>query len=199
MQIGVLALQGAFAEHRAALARLGVAVREVRRPEQLSGLAGLILPGGESTTMRQLLDHIGLGGPLVDFAQTHPVWGTCAGAILLAHDLGEQPPHLDLMDLAIQRNAFGRQLESFEADLAVPALCALGPSEGARPFRGLFIRAPRITAVGPGVGVLARLADGTIAAAQQGHLLATTFHPELAGDDRFHRYFLELVRSKSAL
>jgi 5'-phosphate synthase pdxT subunit len=192
--VGVLALQGAFAEHRAALERLGVAAVAVRLPHQLSGLSGLILPGGESTAIGKLLVAYRLLEPLRDFARTRPVWGTCAGAILLAQEIRPgAPPWLGVMDIAVERNAFGRQQQSFETPLSVPALCAVDPE--ARPFRGVFIRAPRIAGVGAGVRVLAALPDGRVVAAQQGHLLATAFHPELSGDDRFHRYFLELINS----
>jgi len=195
MKIGVLALQGAFAEHISMLASLGVEPVEVRLPQHLAGLAGLILPGGESTTIGQLLETYQLTGALQRFAATHPVWGTCAGAILLARDIGPEPPHLGLMAITVERNAFGRQSQSFETALDIPALGTVAPQGG--PFRGVFIRAPQIAAVAAPARALAALADGRIVAAQQGHLLATAFHPELSGDDRFHRYFLELVRSKS--
>jgi len=197
MRIGVLALQGDFIEHQQALDRLGVEGVAVRLPEQLDGLAGLILPGGESTAIGKLLAAYGLVAPLQAFAATHPVWGTCAGAILLAKDLGGEPPWLNLMDIAVGRNAFGRQVASFETDLEVPALCRVDPDP--RPYHAIFIRAPLIEAVHGPAQALARLPDGRIVAARQGTLLATAFHPELTGDDRFHRYFLELVRSKSVL
>lgn len=189
MTIGVLALQGDFAEHAAMLKRLGADAAEVRLPRDLAGLGGLILPGGESTTIGKLAVMYGLMEPLRDFAQTHPVWGTCAGAIFLSKDARREQPLLGLMDITVARNAFGRQVDSFEIGLTVPAL-----SEPERPFHAVFIRAPLIESVGPGVQVIAALPDGRIIAAQQGHLLATSFHPELTGDERFHRYFLSLSK-----
>jgi len=191
--IGVLALQGDFAEHADALRRLGVAARLVRLPEQLDGLDGLILPGGESTTIGKLATTFGLVEPLRAFAAQHALWGTCAGAIFLSRDAGRDQPLLDLMDIRVERNAFGRQVDSFEADLSFPML-----DEPQTPFRCVFIRAPLIEKVSGAAQGLASLPDGRIVAAQEGHLLATAFHPELTGDDRFHRYFLKLVnRDKS--
>ena len=191
MKIGVLALQGDFAEHVAMLERLKVEAVEVRLPEQLAGLDGLIIPGGESTTIGKLARDYGLLEPLQQFGQRHAIWGTCAGAIFLAKDVGREQPVLGLMDIKVERNAFGRQLESFEADLQVPELNrATGSKE---PFHAVFIRAPLIDSVGEGARVLATLPDKRIVAAQQGHLLATSFHPELTGDPRFHQYFLALV------
>ncbi len=186
--IGVLALQGDFAEHAAVLRRLGAEAVEVRLPEHLDGLNGLIVPGGESTTISRLLHQWRLLEPIRARAQEGlAVWGTCAGAILLA----ERAPDLDrdglrLMNICALRNAFGRQVDSFEAVLAVPAI-------GPEPFCGVFIRAPAITEVGPGAEVLASLEDGTVVAARQGTLLATVFHPELTDDTRFHRFFLDLA------
>jgi len=189
MTIGVLALQGAFIEHRKALERLGVDTREVRLPEHLEGLSGLIIPGGESTTIGKLAVTYGLIGPIRERAAAGwPVWGTCAGMILLARDIGGlAQPLIGLMDVVIRRNAFGRQVDSFETWLDVPEL-----GEDA-PFRAVFIRAPVIERVGPEVRVLARLSDGAIVAARQGNLLATAFHPELTDDLRFHRYFLRMT------
>ena len=185
-RVGVLALQGAFREHVAFLHRLGVETVEVRRRSQLDGLDGLIMPGGESTTVGKLAVKYDLIKPLREMARSGtPVWGTCAGMILLAKDIGRPQPLLEVMDIQVQRNAFGRQMDSFEADLDVPAL-------GDEPFRAVFIRAPLIQAVGPGVDVLAQLDDGTIVAARQGNLLATAFHPELTDDLRFHRLFLQM-------
>jgi 5'-phosphate synthase pdxT subunit len=186
MRIGVLALQGAFIEHDKVLARIGATPVKVRLPEHLDGLDGLIIPGGESTTIGKLATEFGLLTPLREFAATQATWGTCAGLIFLARDVGCAQPLLGLMDVTVERNAFGRQVDSFETDLAVPIL-------GERPFPAVFIRAPSIKRVGPDVEVLARLGDGRIVAARQGHLLATAFHPELTGDDRFHRLFLEMV------
>jgi 5'-phosphate synthase pdxT subunit len=203
--VGVLALQGAFIEHVNVLHQLGVDAVEVRLPEELLGLDGLIMPGGESTTIGKLAVQYGLVEPIEAMARDgKPVWGTCAGMILLARNIGNGSyPLLSLMDITVQRNAFGRQVDSFEVDLDVPALDAVSePAEKGRAFHSVFIRAPLIKAVGPDVKVLARLEDGTIVAAQQERLLATSFHPELTPDSRFHRYFLSLVpaggdRSKS--
>jgi len=188
LTIGVLALQGAFAEHVAALDRLGARAREVRVPADLEGLDGLIIPGGESTAIGKLLVDFDLLEPLRRLVSGGlPIYGTCAGTILLARDIGGlDQPLLATMDLQVERNAFGRQLQSFETDLQIDSL-------GDEPFRAIFIRAPAIRAVGAGVEPLARLDDGTIVAARQGSLLVSCFHPELSGDDRFHRYFLEAV------
>lgn len=193
MIIGVLALQGDFAEHRSLLTGLGVEVREVRLPAQLDGLAGLIIPGGESTTIGKLAATYELIEPLRHFGANRAVWGTCAGAIFLSKDARRDQPLLGLMDIQVERNAFGRQVDSFETDLSVPEI-----AHPDQPYPAIFIRAPLIETVGPGVKVLARLPDedgeGKIVAAQEGHLLATSFHPELTGDDRFHRYFLGLIQ-----
>ncbi|MGE5617881.1 MAG: pyridoxal 5'-phosphate synthase glutaminase subunit PdxT [Sphingomonadaceae bacterium] len=186
-RIGVLALQGAFREHAEAFRGLGAEAVEVRLPRQLDGLDGLVIPGGESTTISLLLDGCGLRRPILELAaRGWPLWGTCAGLIMLAKNVGdERVRSLELMDLKVVRNAFGRQVDSFEVDLPVPAL-------GDPPFRAIFIRAPIVEEVGSPVEVLARLPDGRIAAARQGRLLATAFHPELTGDTRFHRLFLEM-------
>ncbi|HOQ68764.1 MAG TPA: pyridoxal 5'-phosphate synthase glutaminase subunit PdxT [Anaerolineaceae bacterium] len=192
MKIGVLALQGGFAEHQAVLETLGVEVAQVRLPQHLAGLDGLIIPGGESTTIGRLAVDFDLMQPLRLFGREHAIWGTCAGAIFLSKNAGREQPLLGLMDITIARNAFGRQAESFEADLDVPALLQVDPLD--RPFHTVFIRAPLIESVGQGVEIFAQLEDGRIVAARQGHLLATSFHPELTGDDRFHRYFLELAK-----
>lgn len=182
MRIGVLALQGAFREHLDTLRSIGVEGVRVREPADLEGVSGLILPGGESTTMRQLIDRWGLHDPILAFAETGaPVFGTCAGMIVLASEIaGGEPPILPLLDITVERNAFGRQLESFEAELSVPIL-------GDRPVRAVFIRAPIIERAGPDVDVLARLDDGRIVAVRERNILATAFHPELAGETRFHR------------
>ena len=192
MKIGILALQGGFAEHQAVLETLGVEVAQVRLPQHLAGLDGLIIPGGESTTIGRLAVDFDLMQPLRLFGREHAIWGTCAGAIFLSKNAGREQPLLGLMDITIARNAFGRQAESFEADLDVPALLKVDPLD--RPFHTVFIRAPLIESVGQGVEIFAQLEDGRIVAARQGHLLATSFHPELTGDDRFHRYFLELAK-----
>ncbi|MFN3309198.1 MAG: pyridoxal 5'-phosphate synthase glutaminase subunit PdxT [Anaerolineales bacterium] len=194
LRIGVLALQGDFAEHLAMLRRLGVEAVEVRLAEQLDGLDGLIMPGGESTTFGKLASDFGLIEPLRQFGRQKALWGTCAGAIFLSKDAHRPQPLLQIMDITVERNAFGRQVASFEVDLDVPALKTV--SEEDLPFHAIFIRAPLITSVGEGVEVLARLEDGRIVAAQQGHWLATSFHPELTGDPRFHQYFLRLVSAQ---
>ncbi len=186
MRIGVLALQGDFIEHVHALRRLGVEAAEVRLPAELDGLDGLIIPGGESTTIGKLAVAYGLMEPLRAFGQARAIWGTCAGAIFLSRDAHRAQPLLGLMDIQVERNHFGRQIASFETDLDVPEL-------GEKPFHAVFIRAPLIESAGPAACVLARLDDGRIVAARQGNLLATSFHPELTGDDRFHRYFVEEV------
>ena len=193
MIIGVLALQGDFIEHQAIFHKLGVETRQVRVPDELADLQGLVIPGGESTTIGKLAREYALIEPLRAFAAEHPVWGTCAGAILLSKDAQRDQPLLELMAIQVERNAFGRQVDSFEIDLSVAAL-----SQPELPFPAVFIRAPLIESVGPDVEVLARLpengGEGKIVAAQEGRLLATSFHPELTGDDRFHRYFLDMVR-----
>jgi 5'-phosphate synthase pdxT subunit len=194
VKIGVLALQGDFAEHLTVLHRLGAETRQVRLPEHLDGLEGVILPGGESTTIGKLASSYGLIEALRQFAASHAVWGTCAGAIFLSRDAGRRQPLLNLMDIQVERNAFGRQVDSFEVDLPVPAL-----EDSGRPYHAVFIRAPLIESVGQGVDILARLPDGPqarIVAARQGRLLATAFHPELTADDRFHRYFLAMAQPR---
>ncbi|MGI8915986.1 MAG: pyridoxal 5'-phosphate synthase glutaminase subunit PdxT [Chloroflexota bacterium] len=189
--IGVLALQGAFIEHEQMLQRLGVAVRRVTLPQHLEGLDGLIIPGGESTTIGKLMVEWKLLEPLRAFGRSGAaIFGSCAGAIVLARDVGREQPLLGLMDLQVARNAFGRQIESFQSELQVPVL-------GERPFPGVFIRAPKISAVGPGVAALCTLADGSIVAAQQGNLLAVSFHAELTDDTRLHEYFLGLTQRSS--
>ncbi|HEX6269978.1 MAG TPA: pyridoxal 5'-phosphate synthase glutaminase subunit PdxT [Anaerolineales bacterium] len=191
MKIGVLALQGDFAEHIAMLKRLKVETAEVRLPEQLQGLDGLIIPGGESTTIGKLANDFGLIEPLREFGQRHAIWGTCAGAIFLSKDISRDQPLLGLMDIKVERNAFGRQVDSFETDLDVPELKqATGTNH---LYHAVFIRAPLIESVSGDAKSLAALADGRIVAAQQGHLLATAFHPELTNDTRFHEYFLSLA------
>src|SRR5438105_12051272 len=189
MKIGVLALQGAFREHIEALRKLGVEAVEVRLPEQLEGLDGLIIPGGESTAIGKLAVKYGLQEAIRHYAQEgRPVYGTCAGMILLSKDVGHDQPLLGVMNVKVERNAFGRQLDSFETDLDIPAL-------GDKPFPAVFIRAPKIESVGDGVEVLAKLPDGTPVAARQGNMLITAFHPELTDDLRFHRYFLAAVEA----
>lgn len=189
MKIGVLALQGAFAEHIQMLNLLGVDAVEIRRADQLEDLDGLIIPGGESTTIGKLAVDFDLFKPLKSFAANKPVWGTCAGAIFLSRDAKRNQPLLGVMDITVERNAFGRQVQSFETDLSVPSL-----EDGNRPYHAIFIRAPLIESIQGDARVLARLEDGRIVAAQQGHLLATSFHPELTRDDRFHRYFVSMVQ-----
>jgi 5'-phosphate synthase pdxT subunit len=187
MKIGVLALQGAFREHIEALRELGVEAVEVRLPEQLEGLDGLIIPGGESTAIGKLAVKYGLAEAIRRYVSAgNPVYGTCAGMIMLSRDVGMDQPLFGLMDIKVERNAFGRQLDSFETDLDIPAL-------GNKPFHGVFIRAPKIEDVGEGVEVLAKLEDGTPVAAREGNMIVTAFHPELTDDLRFHRYFLAMI------
>lgn len=191
MKIGVLALQGDFAEHIHTLRRIGVEAVEVRLPEQLEGLDGLIIPGGESTTIGKLAVAYHLMEPLQQFGQHKAIWGTCAGAIFLSRDARRSQPLLNLMDITVERNAFGRQVDSFEVDLDVPALRTVDPY--GRPYHAVFIRAPLIATVDKPAEALACLEDGRIVAAREGRLLATSFHPELTDDDRFHRLFVEIA------
>ena len=186
---GVLGLQGDFREHLDTFQRLGTDAVDVRRPEQLDDVDALVIPGGESTTIGKLALLYGFLPKLTQrVADGMSVWGTCAGAIFIARDVPGHPhPLAELMDITVRRNAFGRQLDSFEADLEVPVL-------GAVPFHAVFIRAPLIESVGTGVEVLSTLENGTIVAARQGNLLATSFHPELTHDGRFHEYVLTFGR-----
>ena len=191
MKVGVLALQGDFREHIEMLRALGVDAREVRKREELDGLDGLIIPGGESTTIGKIAVEYGLIEPIRALVHAgKPVWGTCAGMIVLAKDVGMRQPLVGVMDVKVKRNAFGRQVDSFETDLNVPALDAAQNGNAPKPFHAIFIRAPLMESVGPGVEVLAQLDDGTVVAARQGNLLVTSFHPELTKDARFHEYFL---------
>jgi 5'-phosphate synthase pdxT subunit len=191
MKIGVLALQGDFAEHITVLKRLGVEAAEIRLAGQLDGLDGLIIPGGESTTIGKLAVAYDLMEPLKEFGKDHAIWGTCAGAIFLSRDVSRDQPLLGLMDIKVERNAFGRQVDSFETDLEIEELMkATGTEE---PYHAVFIRAPIIESVHGKAKVLSRIEDGRIVAAQEGHLLATSFHPELTGDTRFHEYFISLA------
>lgn len=196
MHIGVLALQGAFREHLHKLRQIGVEASEIRLPSELISLDGLIIPGGESTTMGKLADGYGLVEPLRAFTRQRPAWGTCAGMILLAERAQSQKqggqPLIGGLDITVDRNYFGRQVDSFETDLAIPAL-----GEPDIPFHAVFIRAPAVVSVGPAVEVLARLPDGVIVAVRQGRLLATAFHPELSDDLRFHRLFAGIVAQAS--
>lgn len=186
-RVGVLAIQGDVAEHEAALRRLGVSSVRVRRTADLADLDGLILPGGESTTIGRLMAEAGLVAPVRSFiAAGRPVWGTCAGLILLAARTDGPQEVVGGLDITVRRNAFGRQVDSFEMDLELRGV------PGAEPFRAVFIRAPAVTAVGPAVDVLAQLAPDRIVAVRQGHVLGTAFHPELTADDRLHRLFLAL-------
>ena len=188
MDVGVLAVQGDFAEHIAILRGLGVEGREVRLPLHLEKLSGLIIPGGESTTLSRLMSLYNLREPVARMAREgKAMWGTCAGMIMMAHEITEEDPiPLGIMDVGVRRNAFGRQVDSFEQDLNVAGF-------NGTPFHGVFIRAPVITRIGEGVDVLATLSDGRPVAVQQGNLLATAFHPELTNDTRFHRHFLGLI------
>ncbi|HEX5014425.1 MAG TPA: pyridoxal 5'-phosphate synthase glutaminase subunit PdxT [Candidatus Limnocylindrales bacterium] len=182
MKIGVLALQGAFREHLSTLQSIGVDGVAVRLPKDLDDVAGLIIPGGESTTMRKLIERWELRKPILELADSGaPIFGTCAGMIVLSRDIADgDEPVLPLLDVTVERNAFGRQLDSFEADLHVPVL-------GDQPVHGVFIRAPVIDRTGPDVDVLARLDDGRVVAVRERNVIATAFHPELAGETRFHR------------
>ncbi len=193
--VGVLALQGDFLEHRKVLERLGAEAREVRKAEELSGLDGLVIPGGESTTFGRLMEDFRLYEPLRAFVRSGvPVWGTCAGMIMLAKHATDLPyPTLEALDIEVDRNAYGRQVQSFEADIDVPKL-------GPEPYHAVFIRAPVVASVGQGVEVLASYAREGEAeravAVRQGPLLATSFHPELTDDTRMHKYFLDMVRTE---
>ena len=193
-RIGILALQGDVAEHQSMLASAGAEAVPVKRAEQLDEVDGLIIPGGESTTIGKLLNRFAMLEPLRERVRAgFPVYGTCAGMILLADDVddaGVDQPTIGGMDIGVRRNAFGRQRESFETDLEVPAV-------GDEPLHAVFIRAPLIERVGEGVDVLASLDDGRTVAARQNNLLVSSFHPELTDDTRMHSYFLDLVRKKA--
>jgi len=189
MKIGVLALQGAFAEHIHVLNKIGVHTLEIRLPEELDEIDGLIIPGGESTTISKLAHMYGFVSPLKQFAKEKAVWGTCAGMIVMAKEVQNEEPTLALMDIRVERNAFGRQVDSFEEDLIVPKLAGGTKS----PFHAVFIRAPKLVKAGVNTEIIARLSDGTAVAAVENNLLVTAFHPELSGDDRFHRFFLDLA------
>lgn len=187
-RIGILALQGAFIEHQHIFESLGAEAMQVRLPEQLDHLDALVIPGGESTTIGKLATSYGLIEPLRQFAQTKPTWGTCAGLIFLANDLGQDSqPILGVLDASVNRNAFGRQIDSFETHLHLKGLA------DDVPFHAVFIRAPMVETVGDNVTVLGTLPDGAIVAVQQGHLLGTAFHPELTNDWRIHQYFYDMV------
>ncbi len=192
MKVGVLALQGAFLEHQKMLEHLSIKTVQVRLPKDIVGVDGLIIPGGESTTIGKLAVDFDLMDPLREFARTHAMWGTCAGSIFLSKDARRPQPLLDIMDIRVSRNAFGRQVDSFEIDLDIPALAEI--SESNPPFHAVFIRAPLIEKVFGDAIALAKLPTGEIVAARQNKWLATSFHPELTSDDRFHRYFLEMMR-----
>ena len=189
MRIGVVASQGAFAEHIAVLHQLKVEALPVRLPQELMGLDGLVIPGGESTTISRLMLDYNLMTEIRNLAKKGlPIFGTCAGMILLANRVSDSDgiETIGVMDIAVRRNAFGRQKDSFETELLIPAL-------GEKPFPGIFIRAPLIEQVSREVKILSRLADDTIVAARQERLLASAFHPELTDDLRFHQYFLDIV------
>jgi pyridoxal 5'-phosphate synthase pdxT subunit len=195
MKIGVLALQGAFDEHIKMLEGLGISSAEIRLPDQLADLDGLIIPGGESTAIAKLAVAYDFIDPLKNFAASKALWGTCAGMIFMAKEVkgeGVDQPVLGLMDIVVARNAFGRQVDSFEIDLNVADL----PGGEKTPFPAVFIRAPKLISVGSDARVLASLPDGTPVAACQNKWLATAFHPELSRDNRFHRFFAEMARSQ---
>lgn len=191
-KIGVLAIQGDFLEHRQMLERLGMEAPEIRLPRQLDDVDGLIIPGGESTTIAQLMDIYGFRDVLTQKVKNGmPVWGTCAGMIVIAEKLTDHRPEpLHLMNIEVSRNAFGRQVDSFEADLDIKSI--EGP-----PFRCVFIRAPVVNSVGKGVKVLAQLEDGRPVAVRQGHMLGTSFHPELTDDTRVHELFVRMVEGSA--
>jgi pyridoxal 5'-phosphate synthase pdxT subunit len=195
MKVGVLALQGAFIEHISVLQRMEIKAVEVRVPKDLKGLGGLIMPGGESTTILKLMHDFDIFKPLKKMiGEGFPVWGTCAGMICLARRVFNSQESvlapLEVMDIEVKRNAFGRQVDSFETDLTIPVL-------GKKPYHAVFIRAPFIDKAGPQVDILSKLPDGVIVAAKQKNLLATSFHPELTDDFRFHQYFMKIITSKS--
>jgi 5'-phosphate synthase pdxT subunit len=191
MKVGVLALQGTFREHIDILRQLGVEASPIRLPSELDTLDGLIIPGGESTTMLRLMESFGLIQPIREMARDGlPIWGTCAGMVLLAKSISNyEMETLGLMDMKIRRNAFGSQIDSFEADLEIPLV-------GEEPFHAIFIRAPIVKEAKPDVKILSRLPDSTIVAARQNRLLACAFHPEFTEDLRFHSYFLNMVGQK---
>lgn len=192
MIVGVLAVQGDFAEHISVLNSLGIETVEVRLPKDLVDINAIIIPGGESTTIRRLLDLYDLSDPIISLVSAGtPVWGTCAGMIMLAKNLiDSRPEPLSLMDITVTRNAFGRQVDSFEADLNFPVL-------GEDPFHAIFIRAPAVSGIGKDVKVLGRLDENTPVALLQNQMLVTSFHPELTADSRFHQFFLSLVESRN--
>lgn len=192
MLIGVLAIQGDFIEHINILQTLGVECREIRLPEQLSDVEGLIIPGGESTTLSRLLTRYNLRQPIKQLATDgKPLWGTCAGMIMMASEITENDPvPLEIMDIGVQRNAFGRQIDSFEQELEITGF-------DETPYHAIFIRAPVIKRVGSGVSIMASLQDGRPVAVQQANLMATSFHPELTKDSRFHTHFLNLNSNRT--
>ena len=192
MLIGVLAIQGDFIEHINILQTLGVECREIRLPEQLSDVEGLIIPGGESTTLSRLLTRYNLRQPIKQLATDgKPLWGTCAGMIMMASEITENDPvPLEIMDIDVQRNAFGRQIDSFEQELEITGF-------DETPYHAIFIRAPVIKRVGSGVSIMASLQDGRPVAVQQANLMATSFHPELTKDSRFHTHFLNLNSNRT--
>lgn len=192
MLIGVLAIQGDFIEHINILQTLGVECREIRLPEQLSDVDGLIIPGGESTTLSRLLTRYDLREPIKQLAtEGKPLWGTCAGMIMMASEITENDPvPLEIMDIGVQRNAFGRQIDSFEQELEITGF-------DETPYHAIFIRAPVIKRVGSGVSIMASLQDGRPVAVQQANLMATSFHPELTKDSRFHTHFLNLNSNRT--
>ena len=191
MKIGVLALQGAFIEHIHLLNNIGVDTLEIRLPEDLAEIDGLIIPGGESTTISKLARMYGFIDPLRRFALEKAVWGTCAGMIVMAGEVVGEKPTLALMDITVKRNAFGRQVDSFEEDLVVPKL----ENGEQNPFHAVFIRAPKLIGAGKNAEIIACLSNGDAVGVLENRLLATAFHPELSNDDRFHRLFLKLVKS----
>jgi 5'-phosphate synthase pdxT subunit len=188
-RIGVLAIQGDVREHIQALERVGCEAAAVRKAQEIEGLGGLIIPGGESTTIGKLIERYGLAEAICGLAERSPIYGTCAGMILVAKDIvGSDQFRLGLMDISVKRNAYGRQVDSFEADVAIPAI-------GDPPFRAVFIRAPVIVSLGGAVEALAEH-DGRVILARQGNILVSSFHPELTTDERIHRYFLQMAAAR---
>lgn len=194
MIVGVVAVQGDFAEHIAVMRKLGVEAREIRLPEDLDAVDALIIPGGESTTMRRLFDLYNLTNPIKCLAKSGlPIWGTCAGMILLADDLtDDRPEPLHLMNITVSRNAYGRQIDSFEADIEIPEL---GPTS----FHGVFIRAPAVIKSGINVETLGRIEKGSAVALREDNILVTSFHPELTTDTRLHSFFLSMIKPRGTV
>ncbi len=191
MKVGVLNIQGAVSEHIDLLEKCGVEGVPVKKKGELAGIEGLIIPGGESTTIGRLIREFQLDREIIEFhKKDKPIWGTCAGLVLIAREIEGESPHLGLMDIRVRRNAFGRQRESFEGELFIHGL-------GEEPFTGVFIRAPYVTRTGPEVEILSSFQEKVVGVRER-NLLATSFHPELTEDLRFHKFFLKMVRKNSS-